>query len=264
MAETLDATVVSVTRNDCAGIERTIDSVRSQRDVHLQHIVVDGKSTDGTVEYLQSLDWPEGSQFMSESDAGIYDAMNKGAALATTPLLVFMNGGDVFATDTTARTVIDSYRAHHWRWAYGITVLTQPDGTVSRIHQMAPFSRVRLGLGLAAVPHQAMWITTELFRKIGGHRLEAGVSADMDLCWSAAERAEPHLFGEVLSIAEEGGVSAQQAPGHYAKAMRKNIKHHHATVTGVRWLDPLAATGVIALTSAVQIVPTWWARRSGN
>lgn len=264
MAETLDATVISVTRNDRAGIERTIESVRSQSNVHLQHIVIDGQSTDGTVEYLHSLTWPEGSRFVSETDNGIYDAMNKGARYATSPLLVFMNGGDVFASDRTARMVIDDHAANRWRWAYGITVLTHSDGTVSRIHQMAPFSKVRLGLGLAAVPHQAMWMTTELFREIGGYRVEAGVSADMDLCWSAAERAEPRLFGEVLSIAEEGGVSAQQAPGHYARAMRKNIKHHHATVTGVRWLDPLAATGVIALTSAVQIVPTWWARRSGN
>ena len=96
-------TVVSVTRNDLAGIQRTLASVREQQDVSIQHIVIDGASTDGTVEWLAGLDWPEGSGFTSEPDRGIYDAMNKGASKATGELIVFMNGGDRFHLPTTAR-----------------------------------------------------------------------------------------------------------------------------------------------------------------
>lgn len=259
---TARVSVVSVTRNDRAGIERTIASVREQADVDIEHIVVDGASTDGTPEWLATLDWSDGSGFSSQPDKGIYDAMNLGAARATGDLLVFMNGGDTFPRATTALEVVADWRAYGWQWAYGVTALIGADGRVSRIHQMAPFSRVRLGLGLAAVPHQALWMTPDLFRRLSGFRLEAGLSADMDLCWRACQVTEPHLIPDILSCAEEGGVSAQQAPGYYARQMRRNVKHSGASVLGHRWLDPLASAGVVGLTAAVQMVPTWWARRS--
>ena len=261
---THDVTVVSVTRNDRAGIVRTLASVREQEGVRIQHVVVDGASTDGTREWLAEQAWTDGSTYLSEPDRGIYDAMNKGARLATGELLVFMNGGDRFPRSFTACEVVEDGRERGWQWAYGVTALVHVDGTVSRIHQMAPFSRVRLGLGLAAVPHQALWMRTAFFHRIGGFRVESGVSADMDLCWRACQVAEPRLLPEILSLAEEGGVSAQQPPGYYARAMRRNVKHSGASVLGTRWLDPVASAGVVALTSAVQIVPTWWSRRQAH
>ena len=260
---TAGVTIVSVTRNDLAGLQRTLASVRRQRDARIQHVVVDGGSTDGTVEWLTAQTWPEGSSFSSGPDAGIYDAMNTGAARATEDLIVFMNGGDVFPRDTTVHEVVADFERHHWQWAYGVTALVNADGSVGRIHQFAPFSRVRLGLGLSAVPHQATWMRTDFFRRLGGYRIQTGLSADMDLCWRACLEAEPHLIPDILSQAEEGGVSAQQGPGYYARAMRKNVKDSGASVLGTKALDPLAAAGVVALTSVVQIVPTWWARRRG-
>lgn len=257
-------TVVSVTRNDLAGLQRTVASVREQVGARVQHIVIDGASTDGTVEWLTAQEWPEGSQFISGPDRGIYDAMNKGAALATEELVVFMNGGDEFPRPQTAADVIADYDRIGWQWAYGITALVHTDGTVGRIHQFAPFSRVRLGLGLSAVPHQATWMRTAFFRELGGFRVEAGLSADMDICWRAALVAEPHLIPEILSRAEEGGVSAQQGPGYYARAMRRNVKASGASVLGTPALDPVASTAVVALTSVVQIVPTWWAKRQSH
>lgn len=253
--------IVSVTRNDLSGIQRTRASVLAQDYPAIEHIVVDGASTDGTVTWLAKQSWATPSRFVSERDDGIYDAMNTGAVLATGELIVFLNGGDAFPDATTTSRVVADYGAHHWEWAYGITVLQQSDGSVSRIHQMAPFSKVRLGLGLGAVPHQALWMRTTFFHSIGGFRVDAGLSADMDLCWRAAQRAQPRLIPEILAMADEGGVSAQQSPGYYARAMRRNIKHYGDTVTGNRAIDAVAATGVTALTAVVQIVPTLWAKR---
>jgi glycosyltransferase involved in cell wall biosynthesis len=254
-------TVVSVTRNDLAGIQATVASVREQESAAIQHIVIDGASTDGTVEWLEHLLWADGSTFRSAPDDGIYDAMNKGAALASGDLIVFLNGGDRFPRHYTAAEVVADWVERQWDWAYGVTALVTADGAVSRIHQMAPFSKVRLGLGLAAVPHQAAWMRTSLFSDLGGFRVSSGLSADMDLCWRAALVSQPRLLPEILSLAEEGGVSAHQGPGYYARAMRKNVKHSGASVLGVRWLDPIASAGVVALTAGVQAVPTLWAKR---
>lgn len=253
-------TVVSVTFNDLAGITRTRDSVAAQTYPNIQHVIVDGASTDGTGAWLTQLHLTAPSCFISEPDRGIYDAMNKGAALAQGELIVFLNGGDTFPDANPVSLVVNNWRKQQWQWAYGITVLRDVDGNVSRIHQMAPFSKVRLGLGLAAVPHQALWMRTDFFTEIGGFRVDSGVSADMDLCWKAAERAEPYLFSEVLAYAEEGGVSAHQSPGYYARAMRKNVKHYGSSVTGNKAVDAVASAGVVGLTALVQLTPQTWSR----
>ena len=259
-------TVVSVTRNDIAGITRTRESVLAQQDADIQHVVIDGASTDGTVAWLAEQDWSGESTYVSEPDRGIYDAMNAGAALATGELLVFMNGGDRFPRSSTVAEVVSDYHSLHWQWAYGVTVLATEDGSVSRIHQMAPFSRVRLGLGLAAVPHQSTWMRTEFFHRVGDFDLAAGLSADMDHCWRAAALAEPRVLPDVLAMAEEGGASAQQAPGYYARAMRKNVRRGHGTVLGNSATDAIASAGVTALTATVQMLPRAWnkVRGAGN
>jgi len=256
-------TVVSVTRNDLHGITRTRESVLDQQNATIQHIVIDGASTDGTVEWLADQTWSEGSSFHSAPDRGIYDAMNQGAHLAEGELIVFLNGGDRFPRSSTVSEVIEDYHSFHWDWAYGVTVLASGDGSVSRIHQMAPFSRVRLGLGLAAVPHQSTWMRTDFFHRVGDFDLAADLSADMDHCWRAAALAEPRVLPDVLAIAEEGGASAHQPPGYYARAMRKNIRRGRGTVLGNPAADALAAAGVTALTAAVQTVPRVWSKVRG-
>jgi glycosyltransferase involved in cell wall biosynthesis len=253
--------VISVTRNDLLGIQQTVASVLEQNYPYVEHIVVDGASTDGTVEWLAERDWESPSRFVSERDNGIYDAMNKGAELATGDVIVFLNGGDRFPDAGTVTRVVKDHDTHSWDWAYGITVLENADGSVSRIHQMAPFSKVRLGLGLAAVPHQSLWMETGFFQALGSFRVDAGLSADMDLCWRAAQQSAPRLIPGILAIASEGGVSARQSPGYYARAMRRNIKHYGDTVTGNQVFDAIAATGVTAVTAVVQIIPTLWAKR---
>lgn len=258
-----DVSVVSVTRNDLAGITRTRESVLAQDGVRIQHVVVDGASTDGTRTWLEAQEWTGDSTFVSEPDRGIYDAMNTGAHLATGELIVFLNGGDRFPRTSTAAEVVADYRTHGWQWAYGVTILQTDDGEVSRIHQMAPFSLVRLGLGLAAVPHQATWMRRDFFAQVGDFDLAAGLSADMDHCWRAGQLSEPRVLPDVLAIAEEGGASAHQAPGYYARAMRKNVRRSHGTVLGNSATDAIVSAGVTALTATVQVLPRAWSKVRG-
>lgn len=90
-------TVVTVVRNGRQNIARTMDSVLEQDYPNIEYVVIDGASTDGTLEiihrYSGKLD-----AFVSERDEGIYDAMNKGADRASGEFILFMNCGDVFAS----------------------------------------------------------------------------------------------------------------------------------------------------------------------
>jgi len=89
--------IVTITRNDLAGLRRTLASVEAQTTPPDDHWIIDGASTDGTREYLDSLPHSPNRHFISESDRGIYDAMNKGVSKASTDFVWFLNSGDTCA-----------------------------------------------------------------------------------------------------------------------------------------------------------------------
>ena len=93
----IPVTVITVCRNHAKGLEKTIQSVESQTWQEKEYLVIDGASTDGTMEVIRQ---HEGSitQWISEPDLGIYDAMNKGVRLAQGQWIIFMNAGDTFAS----------------------------------------------------------------------------------------------------------------------------------------------------------------------
>lgn len=99
-------TVVTVVYNDVAHIEGTLNSCLSQTYPQIEYIVVDGASTDGTVEvvrrYANRL-----SRIVSEPDHGIFDAMRKGVALATGEWICFLNSGDTFCSPDTLERVME-------------------------------------------------------------------------------------------------------------------------------------------------------------
>lgn len=87
--------VITVTYNAEPFLQKTIDSIRRQTYADIEYIVVDGGSTDGTVEIInKNQDIIDG--WVSEADSGIYDAMNKGVKLASGDYVIFMNAGDLF------------------------------------------------------------------------------------------------------------------------------------------------------------------------
>lgn len=107
----MNVTIITVCRNHAKELEKTIQSVENQTWQKKEYIVIDGASTDETLEVIQQ---HGGSitQWISEPDQGIYDAMNKGIRLAQGQWVIFMNAGDTFAsTDTLQRVFQESQEA---------------------------------------------------------------------------------------------------------------------------------------------------------
>lgn len=104
-------TIITVTFNCKNSIEKTIQNIINQSYKNIEYIIVDGRSTDGTVEiinkYTNNIDI-----FISEPDNGIYDGMNKGIKLSSGDWIIFMNSGDYFVSldilDKIFKTTIDS------------------------------------------------------------------------------------------------------------------------------------------------------------
>lgn len=113
--------VVTVCRNDLANLQTTESSVHSQVHSLLEWIVIDGDSSDGTKKHLAAIEQPY-LRWVSEPDSGLYDAMNKGIALAKGDYLIFMNSGDTFYAASTLADVAARIQHTHPDLIYGNAV----------------------------------------------------------------------------------------------------------------------------------------------
>ena len=100
-------TVVTINYNNKLGLEKTFLSVCSQTNTNFEYIVIDGGSTDGSVQLLEEYH-NKISYSVSEKDNGIYHAMNKGIAVANGKFLIFMNSGDIFYNEATIDTILNN------------------------------------------------------------------------------------------------------------------------------------------------------------
>jgi len=87
--------VVTINFNNIKGLEKTVRSVISQNQLDFEYLIIDGKSNDGSIDYLKSLSYKNIKIFINK-DLGIYDAINKGIKYSTGKFVYFLNSGDTF------------------------------------------------------------------------------------------------------------------------------------------------------------------------
>jgi glycosyltransferase involved in cell wall biosynthesis len=177
--------VITVVYNNAADIEQTMLSVLNQTYGSIEYIVIDGQSTDGTIQIIEKYK-ARFAKFISEKDKGIYDAMNKGLALATGDYVLFMNSGDeIYAADTVANifgTVPDA------DIYYGETEMIDQQGkSLGQRRHAAPenFTWRSFKYGMS-VSHQAIYIKRSLVEL---YDPKYQLSADIDWILRAAKKA---------------------------------------------------------------------------
>lgn len=218
--------VITVCFNDLNQLRHTIDSVREQVKADYEHIVIDGGSKDGTLQYLADL--PGGDEFSwySESDDGIFDAMNKGAMQSKGHVLVFINAGDTFTSTDDLAYVQTSFEQNKWDWAYGAVRYVNNERLAIDGIVQAPFQKRRLELGLRFVPHQAMYMTARLFKELNGFDLDFPLDSDQDMAMRAAALSKPHVMIRFLCDFLVGGAhenaSRLEREMSYHRMRRKN------------------------------------------
>ena len=189
-------TVVTITYQAAAVLGRTLDSVLSQTYEGVEHLIIDGASTDDTLRlaeaYKQRNDVSDGSHkviVQSEPDHGIYDAMNKGLAQASGDYIVYMNAGDFFPSPTTLEEIVRRCHLSEMPSAnlpavlYGQTNVVDDEGQFLRPRRLqAPekltWRSFRYGM---LVCHQAFYARTDLAKNLP-YDTTFRFSADVDWC----------------------------------------------------------------------------------
>lgn len=203
MAPTLS--IVTISLNDRAGLERTLESVVRQGFRDLELLVVDGGSTDGTVDVLRARA-PQIARWVSEKDAGIYDAQNKGIGLATGTWLLFLNAGDHLASDDALGRVFAEVRDEDLVYC---DVLYSRHGVERR---STPPDRLLLPYLLrSSICTQSTLFRREVVERVGRHDTSLRILGDYDLIMRIllAERGRARHVPVTLSVHYLGGLSSR-------------------------------------------------------
>jgi glycosyltransferase involved in cell wall biosynthesis len=193
-------TIVTVVYNGEDFIERTILSVTSQTYQLIEYIIIDGGSTDRTVDIIKRHE-SKIHYWKSEKDAGIYDAMNKGIDIASGEWINFMNAGDTFSKNSTVDDIFSEDRN-------GSTILY---GDVNIIYPT--FSRLAKAKSVRSIPkgmpfcHQSSFVKTD-YHRIHRFNIQNRIVADMEFFMSAYGANVPFEYLSVtVSNVIVGGLS---------------------------------------------------------
>nr|WP_226467057.1 glycosyltransferase family 2 protein [Hydrogenophaga taeniospiralis] len=169
---------MTATWNCATTVADCLASVDGQTHPHIEHVVVDGASTDGTLGLLQA-HRAQLAELRSEPDRGIYDALNKGLALATGDVLGFLHADDLYAHPGVLAQVAAAFENPAVCAVYGDLQYVSKDNTaqVVRHWTSAPFSSLRLAWGWMP-PHPTLYVRREWYQRIGGFDTRYRIAAD--------------------------------------------------------------------------------------
>ncbi len=192
--------IITVTYNAELTIERTLQSVESQSYPRIEHLIIDGCSTDHTMSHVQRYVERNGEnkhliRVLREPDKGLYDAMNKGIQQATGYYLVFLNAGDKLHEPTSIEQIVEQTRWQrnqvNYAVIYGETDLVDNKGHFLRHRrlQVPEHLTAKSFLQGMLVCHQSFYVRTDIART-ELYDLRYRYSADYDWCIRIMKRAE--------------------------------------------------------------------------
>lgn len=165
--------IITINFNHMAGLVKTCKSVMGQSDKNFEWIVIDGGSSDGSKEYLESLS-PKPSYWCSEPDKGIYSAMNKGIGMAQGEYLLFLNSGDSLADTDVLKKAMPLL--HDADIIYGNALFCKPKKE-RLVSYPETFTLYHLWRGFTPC-HQATFIKSDLLKNTGGYDERYKIVAD--------------------------------------------------------------------------------------
>lgn len=203
--------VITVCYNSVRTLERSLQSVAQQDWSEVEHIVIDGASTDGTKSILERFS-SRLAYLVSESDNGIYDAMNKGLSHATGDIICFLNADDRYASTNVLSKVASQMKDHNLDALIGDVAFFHEENLsrVVRRYRSDRFSPERLAWGWMPA-HPALFLRKEVVRRVGLFKTNYSIAGDFEFIVRVFHGHEVRYrhVPDVLVYMQTGGVSTR-------------------------------------------------------
>ena len=217
----MKVSIITATYNSGKTIQRAIDSIASQDYNNIEYIIIDGGSTDNTLQII-SENQDKISKFVSEKDKGIYDALNKGIRLAGGEIIGFLNSDDVYNNKYIVSKIVNSFEKKKADIVYGDLVYQSKDinnEKTIRYWKSNIFNLDYLKYGWMP-PHPTLYCTKEVYDRYGLYDDNFKISADYEFILRVFK--EPSLvktyIPNVLVRMDMGGISNNSLMNIYRKS----------------------------------------------
>lgn len=183
--------IITVNYNNACGLKATIESILSQNYIYTQYIIIDGGSTDDSINIIKSNE-SSIDIWVSESDSGIYDAMNKGISYSKGDWICFMNSGDLFYSSTTLSNVFEN-NTYTCDLLYGKTFIKE-SGNIST----PPIKLSTAFFMFNTICHQSVFFRKELFNDIGRYNTHYKIIADRIFFHKSLVNAKKFVYVDII------------------------------------------------------------------
>lgn len=225
--------IVTVSYNSQKTITRTIDSIAAQTYPHIEHIVIDGGSTDGTVEILRSRQ-TEIDLWISERDQGISDAFNKGISLARGEFIALVNSDDWLNADHMERAVAALSESDS-DFVFGDLMVHAPDGSPQHVFTGEANYARRIRNAMPGIHHPSVVCRRTVYERYGLYRTDLRIAMDYEWllrCHLAGVRGT--YTPDITSHMDGGGISNKA--GRQSLAEVREISRLYGYPTSLAWI----------------------------
>lgn len=177
----MKVSIITVTYNSLSTLQDTIESVQFQDYPDIEYIVIDGASKDGTIEIIRNNQFTI-SNWLSEPDQGLYDAMNKGIALATGDIVGIINSDDFYHRSDSISQIVKAFQENEVDSVFADVRFVHPSNLEKtvRYYRSDLFSPDKFKMGLMPA-HPTFFTYKENFEKFGNYRTDYKIAADFEL-----------------------------------------------------------------------------------
>jgi len=219
MTENPKVSVITPTLNSAANIVECVQSVAAQDYSNIEHIVVDGDSTDGTLELLKS----HNVAITSEKDAGIYDALNKGIAQASGEIIHILNADDHYKHETVLSQMV-TFMVDN-QLDVGHAKVEQVDAEENLVRVIGyDVTRKKL-LRKCKVAHPAVFVRRSVYERFGNFSTGFSIAGDHEFFLRIWDRVSIGFIPDVITVMRLGGVSNSQVGLSYRESMAAALVH---------------------------------------
>lgn len=201
--------IITVVLNGDKTISKAMESVGNQVNCDIEHIVVDGGSSDATLSLLEKYK-DQIAILVSGPDRGIYDAMNKGICLATGDVIGFLNSDDVYMDNEVVSLALKYLKDHNVDAVYGDLeyFLEDAPAKVCRTYRSGRFSPNKLSIGLMPA-HPTLFLRRQVYQKYGLFDPSYRIGGDFEFIARIFrdEKIRSHYIPKVMVRMQLGGIS---------------------------------------------------------